>query len=219
MSGPSGIVYQTWRSIRSIHCPQYFFFKFENDAWSCRIIRHGRKFTRLNVRRMSHPPGIVSQTSRSIRSIHWYHFFFLFEILDSALRVSVIIFYFLIRKFWISASYMSADPRWCRENTWYRVLRNTVSITYCCFSVKLVAERSRELVWCTGWIFHASPAPETRRVRASGNATRARAENATRPCRPPENGRPARHPDTAHAPHASPRTLRSLEPYYYYILF
>ena len=29
-----------------------------------------REFTRLNVRRMSHSPGIVNQTSRSICSIH-----------------------------------------------------------------------------------------------------------------------------------------------------
>jgi len=32
------------------------------------FIRHGRKFTRLNVRRMSHSPGVVNQTSRTIRS-------------------------------------------------------------------------------------------------------------------------------------------------------
>ena len=30
MSGAPGIVYQTSRSIRSIHCRQFYFFKFEN---------------------------------------------------------------------------------------------------------------------------------------------------------------------------------------------
>ena len=43
------------------------------SAWSC------RKFTRLNVRRMSHSPGIVNQTPRSIRSIHGHNFYFLFR--------------------------------------------------------------------------------------------------------------------------------------------
>ena len=144
MSGPPGIVYQTWRSISSLHRRQFIFFNsriislsytshdprnkifLTSKSWfkfldvtesknkclkntillvlsasvrflpanfrftdslfgaasrptwseppssfvrSCRIIRHGRKFTRLNVRRMSHSPGIVYQTPRSFHTL------------------------------------------------------------------------------------------------------------------------------------------------------
>ena len=64
------------------------------------IIRHGRKFTRLNVRRMSHSPGIVNQTPRSIRSLHYCGHFLFFS---SRILIQCFIladnFFFKIRKF------------------------------------------------------------------------------------------------------------------------
>jgi len=35
--------------------------------------------------------------------------------LDLALRINVDIYLYLIRESWFSASYMSADPSWCRR--------------------------------------------------------------------------------------------------------
>ena len=41
---------------------------------SLTFVRVSRKFTRLNARRMSHSPGIVNQTPRSIRFVHCHIF-------------------------------------------------------------------------------------------------------------------------------------------------
>ena len=96
---------------------------------------------------------------------------------------------------------MSADPRLLStRTTWYRgASTGTVFFSYLPFT--------------------ASRAPEARATETPAGAPETRAPKARRratwPCRPPENGRPARHPAARrhHTRTTHPRTLRSLEPY------